>query len=408
VADIQDVVIVGGGLAGAKTAEALRERGFDGRVTIVGAELHRPYERPPLSKGLLLGKEQRESVFVHDEDWYAQNNVELRLGTTALAVDRTAHEVQIDDGTAVPYDRLVLATGSSPRRLPIPGADAQGVHVLRTLDDSETLTGLFGTAQRLLVIGAGWIGLEVTAAARTAGLSVVIVESMSLPLLRVLGPEAAAVFAGLHADHGVELHFDASIEEITTSGGVASGVRLADGTLIDADAVLLGVGAAPNTHLAEAAGLKVDDGVLTDASLRTDDPHILAVGDIARAEHPVLGRRIRVEHWANALNQPAVAAAALLGENAVYDRLPYFFTDQYDLGMEYVGYAEPGDYDAVVFRGDTAAREFVAFWLKDSRVLAGMNVNVWDVGDAVKSLIADGRPVDAARLRDPSVPLTEV
>ncbi|HEX4702978.1 MAG TPA: FAD-dependent oxidoreductase [Pseudonocardiaceae bacterium] len=400
-------VIAGAGLAGAKAAEALREQGFDGRIVLIGAESHLPYDRPPLSKDYLAGKAERGSIDVHDADWYANQRIELRLSTEVTAIDRAAHQVELADGSFLGYTKLLLATGSSPRRLPITGADA--AHYLRTVDDSQRIRQLLTAGNRLVIIGAGWIGLEVAAAARQAGAEVTVVEFAELPLLRVLGPELATVFADLHREHDVDFRFGTTVAEIQTSAeGQVTGVRLSDDTVIDADAVVVGVGASPNTALAEAAGLDVDNGVVVDAALRTSDPDIFAVGDIANAEHPTVGQRIRVEHWANALNQPATAAAAMLGSEAVYDELPYFYTDQYDLGMEYVGYVEPEGYDQVVFRGDVAAREFIAFWLADNRILAGMNVNVWDVVDPIKALIRAGDPIDPTRLADPDVPLDDL
>jgi 3-phenylpropionate/trans-cinnamate dioxygenase ferredoxin reductase subunit len=306
------------------------------------------------------------------------------------------------------YGKLLLATGSVPRRLPLPGADAGHVLYLRRAGDSDQIRDTFSTASRVLIIGAGWIGLEVAAAARIAGADVTILERAELPLLHVLGPQVAPVFADLHRQHGVDLRLGVRVAEITVSGGKATGARLADGTRIGADAVIVGIGAAPQTALAEAAALDVRDGVVTDASLRTSDPDIYAAGDIANAFHPLLGRRIRVEHWANALHQPKTAAASMLGRDAVYDRVPYFYTDQYDLGMEYAGYAGPGGYDQVIFRGDVGKREFIAFWLSGGRVAAGMNVNIWDVNDAIGDLIRSGQPADPARLADPAVPLAEV
>jgi 3-phenylpropionate/trans-cinnamate dioxygenase ferredoxin reductase subunit len=404
----QTFVIVGAGLAGAKAAEALREQDFDGRIVLIGDEPHRPYERPPLSKEYLMGKAERESVFVHEKNWYAEHHVDLHLGVPATAIDRAAHQVHLADDSRVQYDKLLLATGSGPRTLPVAGADAEGVHYLRRVDDAERIKELLATAPRLVVIGAGWIGLEVTAAARQAGGEVTVLEAAELPLFRVLGREAAQVFANLHTEHGVDLRFDTTVREITTDGGRATGVRLADGTVVGADAVLVAIGAEPNIRLAEQAALEVDNGVLVDENLRTSDPDIFAVGDIANAMHPMLRRRIRVEHWANALKQPATAAAGMTGRDAVYDELPYFFTDQYDLGMEYVGHVDPDDYDRVVFRGDVGAREFIAFWLKDDHVLAGMNVNVWDVTDPVKALIRSGRPVDPDALADTGAPLEQL
>ena len=394
-------IIVGGGLAGAKAAEALRDNDFDGHIVLFAAEEHLPYERPPLSKEYLAGKKTLDDFTVDASAWYRDHHVELQLGTEVASIDPGAHTVSLPDGSNVGYDKLLLATGSEPRRPPIPGADANGVYYLRTIDDAATLNSVLAEGSSLAIVGAGWIGLEVAAGARERGVDVTVVEMAELPLLAALGREAAEVFAALHRDHGVDLRLGATVDEITTSGGNATGLKLGDGSTVSADAVLVAVGAAPNTGLAEAAGLAMGDGgVLVDSSLRTSDPDIFAVGDIAAAEHPLFGVRIRTEHWANALKQPAVAAAGMLGKPAEYAELPYFFTDQYDLGMEYAGHAP--NYERVVFRGDVDGREFVAFWLDaDNRVLAGMNVNIWDVLDDVKSLIRSRAPVDPDRLADP-------
>ena len=398
----QGVVVVGGGLAGAKTAEALRAEGYDGPVTVLGAEDELPYERPPLSKGYLAGEAGFDEALVHPEEWYAEHEVELRRGTEVTALHLGENEVELAAGERVPFSWLVLATGSEPRRLPVPGAET--ALTLRTRADSDRLRQTFGAGRRLVVVGAGWIGLEAAAAARGAGTEVTVLEASELPLLGVLGPEAGEVFAGLHREHGVDLRLGARLEAITPDG-----VRLADGSVVPGDAVLLGVGVSPRTSLAEAAGLAVDNGVLVDASLRTSDPRVFAVGDIASHDHPVLGHRVRVEHWNTALTQPATVAAAILGRDASYEELPYFFSDQYDLGMEYVGHATREATARVVVRGDLAGREFVAFWLDDGdRVLASMNVNVWDVVDEVRPLILARTPVDAARLADPGTPYADL
>jgi 3-phenylpropionate/trans-cinnamate dioxygenase ferredoxin reductase subunit len=398
-------VIIGAGLAGAKAAEALREQGYDGPVVLVGEEDHRPYERPPLSKEYMTGKSERETIFVHAEGWYADHGIELRLGRRAAAIDRGHHQVRLTDGSRLAYTKLLLTTGSSPRHLPVLGANADRVHYLRTVDDSERLKSLFGQIERLVVIGGGWIGLEVAAAARGAGAAVTIVEEARLPLLRALGPEMAAVFADLHQRNGVDLRFGEEVAEIVTEGGYASGVRLRGGEVLPADAVVIGVGAVPNVQLARDAGLEVGSGVLVDAGLRSADPDIFAAGDVAEAQHPGLGRRVRVEHWANALNQPATAAAGMLGEASEYTRLPYFYTDQYDLGMEYTGYVEPGGYDSVVTRGAPESGQFVAFWVGGGRVLAGMPVNEWDLIDPINALIESRQAVDPGALADPDIPL---
>ncbi|GAF47352.1 NAD/ferredoxin-dependent reductase-like protein [Rhodococcus wratislaviensis] len=402
-------VVVGGGLAGAKTAEALRDKDFDGSIVLLSEEEHLPYERPPLSKEHFAGKKALGDFTVHHGDWYRDHHVDLRLGTTATALDLTAHTVTLPDGSTLGYDKLALATGSRSRRPPISGSDAEGVHYLRTIDESDKLIDAVAGGRRLVVIGAGWIGLEVGASAREKGADVTVVEAAEVPLLGSLGPEIGSVFAELHREHGVQLHLGATVEEIVVEDGKATGVRLGDGTVLPADAVLVAVGAAPNIEIAERAGLDVDGGILVDAGLQTSDPDVVAVGDIAAQWHPQLGTRIRVEHWANALNQPAVAAATMLGHAAEYGNLPYFFTDQFDLGMEYVGYAPHDSYDRVVVRGDFAAREFVAFWLDaDNHVLAGMNVNIWDVTDQIKQLVSSSAPIDPDRLADPAVPLTDL
>jgi len=403
------IVIVGAGLAGAKSAEHLRTLGYTDDLVLIGNEAERPYERPPLSKDYLNGKAERESVFVHPEGWYGEHEVDLRLGHAVTELDRATQRVTLADGASVDYHRLLLATGSRPRTLDsVPGGDSDSLLYLRALGDSETIRARIAASSRLIVIGAGWIGLEVTAAARAAGVEVTIIESAPLPLLRVLGPEIAESFAALHRSNGVDLRLGVTLAEIFGDGARPCGVRLADGTTLQADAVLVGVGATPNSELAAAAGLPATDGIEVDASLRSADPAIFAAGDVAAAQHPLYGRRIRVEHWANALNQPAVAAAAMLGQDVVYDRLPYFYTDQYDLGMEYLGYVEPGGYDAVTVRGDLDRREYIAFWTKANRVQAAMNVNVWDVSEDLKRIITSGQSIDSNRLGDESVPLSDL
>ena len=407
-------VIIGGGLAGAKAVEALRDTGFDGQLLLFAAEKHLPYERPPLSKEFLAGKKSLEDFTVQNSDWYRDNRVDLRLGAPVSSVDARGHTVGLPDGTTVTYDKLLLATGSDPRRPPIPGSDADGVHYLRTYDDAVALNSVLTEGSSLAVVGAGWIGMEVAAGARQRGVTVSVVEAAKQPLVAALGETVGEVFANLHREHGVDLRLEAQVEEITRASGAegsATGLRMRDGSTIASDAVLVAVGAKPNVELAERAGLSMGSdsqgGVLVDASLRTSDPDIYAVGDIAAAEHPLFGTRIRTEHWANALKQPAVAAAGMLGNPGEYAELPYFFTDQYDLGMEYVGHAP--SFERVAFRGDVAGREFVAFWLdSDNRVLAGMNVNIWDVLDDVKALIRSKTPVNVDKLTDPRSPLAEL
>ncbi|MDI3421138.1 NAD(P)/FAD-dependent oxidoreductase [Streptomyces luteolus] len=410
----QTFVIVGGGLAGAKAAETLRAEGFTGRVILISDEREHPYERPPLSKGFLLGKEERDSVFVHEPAWYAQHDIELHLGLPAVAVDRADKAVRLGDGTRVRYDKLLLATGSEPRRLDIPGTDLAGVHHLRRIAHAERLKGVLAALGRdnghLVIAGAGWIGLEVAAAAREYGAEVTVVEPEATPLYSVLGPEIGRLFADLHQEHGVRFDFGVRLSEITGQDGMVLAARTDDGDEHPAHDVLAAIGAAPRTALAEAAGLTMADrahggGIAVDASLRTSDPDIFAAGDAASADHPLFETRLRVEHWANALNGGPAAARAMLGRPVTYDRVPYFFSDQYDVGLEFSGWAPPGSYDQVVIRGDATKREFIAFWLSEGRVLAGMNVNVWDVTEPIQALIKAGARPDPDRLADPSVPL---
>jgi 3-phenylpropionate/trans-cinnamate dioxygenase ferredoxin reductase component len=403
--------IVGAGLAGAKAAEALRAEGFDGHLVLLGAEPHRPYERPPLSKGYLQGSAERDTVFVHPQAWYAEHQVDLRVDTEVIAIDRRAHKLVTADDSDLRYDKLLLTTGATPRRLPVPGTDLAGVHYLRTLNDSDQLKAALRPDTRVVIIGAGWIGLETAAAARTAGAEVTVLEHAQLPLLRVLGPEIARLFADLHTDHGVDLRCGvtvAGLEPTPANPSAVGAVLLTDRTRLDADVVIVGIGAVPTVALAQQAGLNVDNGVLVDRHLRTSDPDILAAGDVANAYHPLLRRQLRVEHWANAVHQPVVAAKTMLGQPASYDRLPYFFTDQYDLGMEYTGYTDPGGYDQVVIRGDMNARVFIAFWLHDQRLVAAMNVNVWDVTEPIGELIRSAQQVEAANLADLDVPLVQL
>jgi 3-phenylpropionate/trans-cinnamate dioxygenase ferredoxin reductase subunit len=399
---VSDFIIVGAGLAGAKAAETLRAEGFGGGIVLLGTETERPYERPPLSKGLLLGTAGRDEPYVHDLAWYAEHDVDLRTGTTVTAIDRGAHTVRAAAGDEIRYDRLLLTTGASPRPLPVPGPAL----TLRTYADSDRIDEAVGAGTRLVVVGAGWIGLEVAAAARERGASVTVVTTGHLPLQRVLGDEMAAVFAGLHRAHGVDFRFGAHVAAVREDA-----VTLADGSRLPADVVLAAIGVEPNAGLAADAGLAVDDGVLVDARLRTNDPDVFAAGDVANVDHPLLGTRVRVEHWANALNGGPVAARAMLDQDVTFDLLPYFFTDQYDLGMEYAGWVPPGAKAEVVVRGDVDRREFIAFWIVDGRMAAGMNVNVWDVTDPIQDLIRaglGGATVDPARLADPDVALGDL
>jgi len=398
-------VIVGASLAGAKAAETLRAEGFEERVVLIGAEDERPYERPPLSKDYLRGEADRETVYVHPEGFYTEHDIELRLGRTAVSLNTAAGELALDNGEQLSYDRLLLTLGAEPRRLPIPGGELDGVLYLRNVADCDALRDRLDRGGAVVVIGAGWIGAEVAASARQRGLQVTVLDPLTVPLERVLGTEVGAVYRDIHLDQGVRMLLGTSVEAFEGATAVER-VRTTDGRTLECDFVVVGVGVQPRTGLAAQAGLAVDNGVLVDEHLQASAPGVFAAGDVANAHHPFYGERIRVEHWANALHQGPVAARAMLGEPDVYDRLPYFFSDQYDVGMEYAGFART--WDRVVFRGDPATREFIAFWLLEDRVVAGMNVNVWDVIDPIRRLIRERISVEDRRLADPDVLLEDL
>jgi 3-phenylpropionate/trans-cinnamate dioxygenase ferredoxin reductase subunit len=401
--DRRTFVIVGASLAGAKAAEALRTAGFEGGVVLIGEETHRPYERLPLSKGYLLDTIGRDSIYLHAEDWYAKHHIDLRLGTTVTAIHRDAHEVELSDGSRQPYDKLLLATGAVVRRLP--NTDTDGVFYLRRLEDFHRLEEVLARRGHVVSIGGGWLGLEATAVARQRGCAVTMIEPGPRPLSRRFDPEIGDLFTDLHREHGVNVRLGVGLDEIRPGPTVITKA----GEEIPADAVIVGVGIIPATELAEAAGLEVANGIRVTAELQTTrDPDIYAAGACMNADHPLYGRPLRNEYWANALNGGAAAARSMLGHGEPYDRVPYFYSEQYDLRVEFSGWFEPGK-ARVVYRGDLAGREFLAFWLDDEgRVLAGMNANVGDVTDPIQKLVRSRRPIDPARLADAAVPLEDL
>ncbi|MGI8506013.1 MAG: NAD(P)/FAD-dependent oxidoreductase [Solirubrobacteraceae bacterium] len=398
----QTFIVVGASLAGAKAAEELRTQGFDGRVLLLGAESERPYERPPLTKDYLRGESEREKAYVHERGFYAQHQIELETDAEVVAVDPAGSSVRLADDRELHYDRMLLATGAQPRRIPIAGADLGGVHYLRTLSDCDALRERLGAGGGVVVVGAGWIGSEFAASARQRGLEVTIVDPLELPNERIFGPEIGAFYRDVHRDHGVELVLGEGVEAFEGEGSVAR-VRTDGGKTIECDFVVVGIGVAPRVKLARDAGIEVDNGIVVNEKLQSSARGVFAAGDVAHAWHPFYDERIRVEHWSNALNQGPAAARAMLDQKVSYDRIPYFFSDQYDVGMEYSGYAPK--WDQVVFRGDRAGGEFVAFWMQDERVIAGMNVNVWDVNEHVQALIRSRRQIEVAALSDPDTPL---
>jgi 3-phenylpropionate/trans-cinnamate dioxygenase ferredoxin reductase subunit len=398
----QTFVIIGASLTGAKAAQELRNQGFDGRVVLIGDEQELPYERPPLTKDYLRGEQPRGKTRVHAEGFYEQHEIELLTGVSVSAIKPAEQRIRADGDKEFAYDRLLIATGAEPRQIDIAGAGLDGVHYLRTLSDCDALRQRLDAGGKVVVIGAGWIGAEFAASARQRGLDVTVIEPAAVPLERVLGKELGAFYRGVHETHGVEMRMQTGVEAFEGSGSVAA-VRTTDGQSIACDFVVVGVGVIPRTQLAAAAGAKIENGIVVNQQLRTTLPNVFAAGDVANAWHPFFKRNIRVEHWANALNQGPAAAQAMLGQDVSYDRLPYFFSDQYEVGMEYSGYAT--EWDQVVLRGERDGGEFIAFWLRERRVLAGMNVNVWDVNEHVQALIRSRRTVDVAALSDPDTPL---
>ena len=399
------MVIVGASLAGTSAAQTLRSEGFGGRIVLLGEEPELPYERPPLSKGYLTGETPRGQVYLHEPGFYARHDIEVRTGARVVDLDLAASEVVLQAGERLTFDRLLLATGAEPRRLSVPGAELDGVHYLRGLADADGLREQLASGGRVVVVGAGWIGAEIAASLRTQGLPVTVMDPAPLPLLRVLGPELGEFYRDLHAAHGVQLLLGTGLERLEGADRVQR-VLTTDGRRIDADVVVVGIGVRPRTELAERGGLAVDNGVVVDERLASSDRRIFAAGDVARAWHPFYGEHVRVEHWSVARGQGAAAARSMLGQSNAYDTLPSFFFDQYDSAMKYRGRAV--DPDQMVFRGDRASGKFLAFWLRDRRVLAGMTVNAGQIDDEFDALIRSRRPIDTDRLADPDVPLTEL
>lgn len=401
------MVIIGGGLAGGRAARMLREQGFEGEITIVAGEPHYPYQRPPLSKEVLQGAKEFDSVFLQPESWYSEQRIHVSTGVAAESIDTNSHSVTLADGSKVSYDKLLIATGSRARTLALPGHELEGVHTLRTLDDAAALkTALSEGNKNLVLIGSGWIGMEVAASARSLGNTVTILERESVPLAAALGDQLGNEFKRVQESHGVVFRMHANVEKIVGSTRVEGVV--VDGETLPADLVLVGVGAIPNTELAEQAGIEVSNGILADESLKTSAPDVFAAGDVANVMHPVLGTRLRSEHWSNAINQGKAAALAMLEQPVNYDEIPYFYTDQFDLGVELSGYPPLMRGAKIVLRGSLDEHKYIAFWVLDGKVVAGMNVNIWDVNETVQSLIRSEQVIDQAKLVDGTVELASL
>jgi NADPH-dependent 2,4-dienoyl-CoA reductase/sulfur reductase-like enzyme len=408
------MVIAGGGLAGATAAKTLRSEGFGGPVTLLASEERIPYLRPPLSKEFLLGKDDEDSVPVVPAGWYEENDVELLLGNPAAGIDAGSRTVTLKDGRSLDYAKLLIATGAQPRQIPLPGMDLEGVMTFRTFGDSVRLQSLLRDGgRRVVMVGSGWIGMELAAAARTYGNDVVLLGLEEIPLSAAIGPELGNYFRELHEENGVSFRLPASAAGIEGKDGRATAVRTNTGEVLPADIVIIAVGVVPDTSLAQTAGLTLENGILVDSALRTSSPDILAAGDVANALHPFTGEHHRSEHWANALNGGKVAAKTMLDQNAALDVVPYFYTDQFTLSMEYSGFPSLTSGVEPVIRGSLDDGSFIAFWIRDGEkeqgeVVAGMSVNMRRVQKPIKALISGRVKVNVESLTSPDVPLEDL
>jgi 3-phenylpropionate/trans-cinnamate dioxygenase ferredoxin reductase component len=401
----EHIVIAGAGHAGGCAAHALRGAGFAGRITLIGSEPHPPYERPPLSKELLAGAIPVEKTYLRPLDWYDSSNVALRLGVVVVAIDRSTQRLDLSDGTALPYDALLLTTGARARTLSsIDRADPR-VFYVRDITDSLALRARLQPGIRLAVIGAGFIGLEVAATARKAGCAVTVIEVADKPLARVAPPEVGAYVAGLHRGNGVDLRLNSAVGGVDMTGACCL-LRTADGETVEADIVVVGIGAIPNQELATAAGLATGDGVVVDQFGRTSDAHIFAAGDVTRHFNPILGRAIRLEAWQNAQNQAIAVAKVMAGGSDPFAEVPWLWTDQYDLNMQVA--SVPLTWDRIVYRGEPSSRSFMIFQLHGGKVVGCISMNAGRDMRFARVLIASGRTVDAGVLADTKSKLQEL
>jgi 3-phenylpropionate/trans-cinnamate dioxygenase ferredoxin reductase component len=400
---LETFVIVGASLAGGGAAATLRQEGFDGRVILIGAEPQPPYERPPLSKDYLRGESSFEQALVQPPDFYGENGIETRFGVRASRVDAAEKVIELDDQECVAYDKLLVATGGRNRRFPVPGLDLEGVYGLRTVADCERIRQEIAPGRKAVVVGMGFIGSEVAASLRQSGVEVVVVDRNKVPLRRVLGEEVGRVVEGVHRDHEVALILEDTVAAFEGEGGRVERVRTEGGRLIECDFVVVGLGVEPVTELLADTGVEIENGIVVDEFCRTDVEGIYAAGDVANHYHPVFGRRIRVEHWQNALKQGPAAARSMLGKSEPYDEIPWFWSDQYDYNLQYAGFHT--EWDDLVVRGSMEERNFVVFYRKDGRVLAAVAVNRGRDLRRSMRLIKAQRPVDAIKLQNPDVDL---
>lgn len=399
------IVVVGASLGGGRLVEALRRGGFDGRLVLVGDEPHRPYDRPPLSKKLLAGAMPVEKVFLRPDGFYEEKDVELRLGARAIGLSTTAREVELEGGDTIAFDELVIATGADLCRLSCPGHDLEGVHYVRTLDDSLALKERIARGGRAVIVGAGVIGAEVAATCRAAGLEVVLIEAAEVPLARAFGPVIGALYGELHRERGVDVRLSTHVTELRGQGRVEE-VVTHTGERIPCDFVVAGIGVRPATGWLEGTDIARARGVRVDDRCRTNLPGIWAIGDVGEWWSEELGRHVTCESVDNAQIQAACVAKSLLGEDTRYAPVPFFWSDQYDLKLQSVGHV--GAFDEVVYRGSLADRKVAAFHLREGRLAFTVAINRLKEIGASKKLIATRAPVDAAKLADESVSMSEL
>src|SRR5215212_9365609 len=395
-------LIVGAGLAGGGAAPTPREQRLDGRVVLIGADPQPPYERPPLSKEYLRGESPFEQALFQPLDFYGENDIETRFGVRVTRVHATEKVIELDNGERVPYEALLVATGGRNRRIPIPGFDLEGIYGLRTVADSDHIRAEISPGRKAVVVGMGFIGSEVAASLRQSGVEVAVVDRNTVPLRRVLGEEVGRVMEGIHLDHGAKLIFEDTVAAFE-GGDRVERVVTQGGRRVECDFVVVGLGVEPVTELLADTGVQIDNGIVVDEFCRTGVEGIYAAGDVANHYHPVFERRIRVEHWQNALEQGPAAARSMLGKAEPYEEVPWFWSDQYDFNLQYAGFHT--EWDELVVRGNTEERNFIAFYRKIERVLAAVAVNRGRDLRRSMRLIKAQRPVDAAKLRDPDVDL---
>ena len=396
------IVIAGASMAGARAADTLRTEGFDDRIVLVGAEPEPPYERPPLSKGFLQGSVSEADFRLHEVDWYAEQGIDLRLGTRVFELNITARVVTLKTGETLNYDQLLIATGATPRRLKIPGSDLAGVHYLRSIADARAIRERLERATCVVIVGMGFIGAEIAAVARQAGKDVVALEAGELPMLAALGHEAATRMAWVHREHGVDLHLNDGVVAFRGDGR-GEQVVTASGATINCDLVIVGIGVEPATAWLDGSGVRVERGVVVDEFCRTNVPDVFAAGDVARSWHPGYGEYLLVEHFDNAGNQGAAAAKSMLGKEEAYAPLPYFWSDQYDLSLQFAGHN--AGHDQVVTRGTAESGSWSAFYLRQGHFVATLSVNRFKDFSAARRLLRAGKPVSAEQLADEEVEL---